>query len=49
MIKLSKFNSLFELIRTFSDEKLNESDRFNILLSNITNRLRYSELTGSLI
>ncbi|MBR6560068.1 MAG: IS1595 family transposase [Alistipes sp.] len=38
-----------EFVFRYNTRKLNESDRFNILLSNITNRLRYSELIGSLI
>ena len=38
-----------EFVFRYNTRKLNESDRFNILLSNITNRLRYSELIDSLI
>lgn len=38
-----------EFVFRYNTRKLNELDRFNILLSNITNRLRYSELIGSLI
>ncbi len=38
-----------EFVFRYNTRKLNEQDRFNILLSNITNRLKYNELIGSLI
>lgn len=38
-----------EFVFRYNTRQLNDCQRFDILLSNMTNRLRYRELVGSLI